>query len=146
MVGEGERARFDSGCARRRGELVKEIEKIDTVDECLIITKDILAGKIKDINKDFKEEVGMYYQISDKSASENIVDFVKDILSSEDNIIINDLYIFKVIIKVFVYLYEYILFKLNIKLNKYLEVRFRDYRTSNFIENYCKEIRDKISE
>lgn len=127
-------------------ELVKEIEKIDTVDECLIITKDILAGKIKDINKDFKEDVGMYYQISDKSASENIVDFVKDILSNEDNIIMNEFNIFKGIIKVFVYLYEYILFKLNIKLNKYLEVRFRDYRTSNFIENYCKEIRDKISE
>ena len=127
-------------------ELVKEIEKIDTVDECLIITKDILAGKIKDINKDFKEEVGMYYQISDKSASENIVDFVKDILSSDDNIIMSEFNIFKGIIKVFVYLYEYILFKLNIKLNKYLEVRFRDYRTSNFIENYYKEIRDKISE
>ena len=127
-------------------DLVKEIEKIETASDCLNLTKDILAGKMSNINKNFKEEVGKYYQISDKSASENIVDFVKDILSSEDNIIMNEFNIFKGIIKVFVYLYEYILFKLNIKLNKYLEVRFRDYRTNKFIENYCKEIGDKISE
>ena len=127
-------------------DLVKEIEKIETASDCLKLTKDILAGKMSNINKNFKEEVGKYYQISDKSASENIVDFVKDILSNEDNIIMNEFSIFKGIVKIFIYFYEYILYKLNIKLNKYLEVRFRDYRTNKFIENYCKEIGDKISE
>ena len=126
--------------------LIKYIEKIDTVEKLIDITKKIFNQSLIDINGRFKKEISDYYQIFDVSSSEKIVSFINKIFYTDENIIMSKFNFFKGILKFFVYIGEYILYRLNISTNKYLTIRFRDYRTDKFIIKYCNEVRYKIFE
>ena len=124
--------------------LVKYIQKINNSDKLLMITKDVLIKGNGIANGKFYNELGYYYERTELSASENIVNFVKKIMSSDDYIVKSKFNIFKGFAKTIVYFYEYILYKLNIGLNKYLKVRFRDMRSNKYINEYCDSIKVRL--
>ncbi|MBR1455475.1 MAG: hypothetical protein IJ593_12665 [Lachnospiraceae bacterium] len=124
--------------------LVKYIQKIVNIDELLIATKDVLIKGNVITNEKFYNELAYYYEETELSASENIVNFINKIMASDDYIVKSKFSIFKGLAKTIVYFYEYILYKLNIGLNKYLKVRFRDMRSNKYINEYCDSIRVQL--
>lgn len=126
--------------------VVDSIEKADTCDMLLNFTKDILINKNLNYNEKFRNEMSYYYYIGDLSASEYIVRYIKEILACNGNIIKSSFNYFKAFIKTILFIFEYVLYLLNIKINKYLDIRFRDYRSKRYIDNYCKRIKEVLFE
>lgn len=124
--------------------LVNKLKIVKTDQELLFITKDILMNGKSDINNKFYNEIKNYYLLDGKSASENIVSFIKHIIIENKRVVKSEFNIFKGIIKTIFFFYEYMLFTLRISPNKYFAIRFRDVRSQKYIENYCKEIKKKL--
>ena len=126
--------------------LVKYIKKITNSDELLEVTKGVLIkNKVID-NHRFYSELEYYCERSKCGASDNIVKFINKIMTKGEYIVVNEFNFFKGTIKFIVYLYEIILYKLNIGLNKYLKVRFEDVRSKKYIDEYCYRIKKCLFE
>ena len=108
--------------------LVNCIEQVKTYEELLDYSKDIILNGNREYNKEFRAKVGYYYLDSNVSASENIVKFSKDILNNGNRIIKSNYNYFKAFLKTIIYIYEFILYRLNLGIKNYLKIRFRDYR------------------
>ena len=123
--------------------LIDTIEKVSNLKDLIELSDKVLYKNVK-INADFVNGIKEFYEISNVSANERIVSFVKEILENKSNLIKSEFKFIKGVIKSILYLRDILIVRFGLKLNRLYEIIIRDYRSNNFINSYCNTIRKKM--